>query len=583
MKSLLFLLLLVGMYVQLGGQTFTEVSNPANAIINHPTNSAYTGCSWIDYNNDGLLDLFVNPNYLYRNDGNGAFTAIEGIPTSGGLGGGNTWGDIDNDGDLDLVIAASPSKMYINEEGTFEAQSIIDQPLDSFNFWSPTLGDYNADGWLDLFLTHPAGFLPTTNNAIRRKSLLLQNDGTGAFQEVTDTPTDDEEAAYTVGSWTDYDLDGDLDLFIGSGEVGFPSLDHIYINELSQTDTANLTRLTTGALAEDMRDGQNWNFIDYDNDGDLDAFVTNYLGTVRNDLYRNDSGTYVKTTSGEVGTIAFQGGAGLCNLWADFDNDGFIDCYVNFDGPKDRFYHNNGDGTFTEENKAMSVIGTSRGATAGDYNNDGFMDLFVASATSSSLGLYRNNGNGNKWIKFKLTGISSNTTAIGAKVKVKAMIGDTSQWQIREVNSQNSFNGHNSYEVHFGLLAAETIDSLIIEWPSGIKEQYASIASNQVCEVVEDNMIDCIAISSNQEVEKKIQALQIFPNPADKAVRFYMPSGMEHELKHYRLTDLEGKIIQQDSTNQQVITLNTEKLSAGMYFVRVESDKGQAIGKLIKR
>ena len=560
-------------------QEFTKVTDPDNELAGHGTNAGnfYSGASWIDYDGDGWLDCFINSNHLYHNGQDGSFTKVEFGPGAQGLGRGNSWGDIDNDGDPDVIIAATPSQYFRNNGGSFTQVPLLEPLPSNRRFWSACLGDYNEDGWLDVYLAHPRGFLGSN-----RSSLLLANNGDGTFSEVTEnTETDDELAAYTVGSWWDYDLDGDLDLFVGSGEVSALSRDHIYINQYTETGTASLTRLNDGPLATDLRDGQNWNWIDYDNDGDLDGFVTNYISSKANDFYRNDNGSYVKLTVEDVGSIANQNGAGLANLWADFDNDGFLDCFMGLDGGQARFYHNNGDGSFSEEQQPFTSNGATRGAAAGDYDNDGFVDLIISSQSASTAGLYHNEGNTNKFINLQLNGTESNTSAIGARVRVKAAINGLAMWQQREINAQNSFNGHNSLRAHFGLGDAIIVDSLVIEWPMGMVEVYTDIQPGQFLIATEGESL----VSSSKEAVLSSDRAELFPNltaGGTVTLQYDIP-----DAHHIRLLvfDSEGRLLPQLSEQADYpsgkMQIHTQGLKAGLYLLRLQSDKGFIIKKLI--
>jgi len=511
-----------------GQASFTKVTDTTNALAVLGPVPVYNGVSWVDYNADGQEDCFVSSNNLYRNEGNGSFTKVDFSPINFGLGNGNSWADYDGDGDLDVMIAASPARLYQNQGGSFTSVPLLETPMDTFNFWSAAWGDYNGDGWVDLALMHPAGFLPPSI-PVPQPSLLLKNQQNGTFS-IVESPIDDELAAHTVGSWTDYDHDGDLDLFIGSGEVYFLSRDHLYVNQLQETGTADLTRLQEGALAEDMRDGQNWNFIDYDLDGDLDAFITNYNDSKANDLYQNEQGVYLRQTVDDVGPIAGQNGAGLNNVWCDFDNDGFQDCLVVFDGQEDRFYHNNSDGSFTEVDQAFSIPGKTRGAAAADYDNDGYLDLMISGAAEGLGGLYHNDGGQNRWVQIRLEGNSPNTAAIGAKVRLRSKINGELRWQYRELNAQNTFNGHNSYRIHFGLgPQAEIIDSVVVEWPDGSVQGLPHLKINQSCTWRQNGDTNCAIVLNTREAKQQLSLkLTVQPNPVSGmplVVKFQQAAG----------------------------------------------------------
>jgi hypothetical protein len=470
-------------------QTFTKITDVGNPIV-AGVSSGYSGASWIDYDGDGDLDLFVNNGFLYRNDTGGNFTSVATDIGSGvflATGNGNTWGDYDNDGDLDVFISSRNSFLYQNNGGSFTkiTTGSIGNGFGNRG-WACAWGDYNGDGYLDLAITHPAGFVPggTTPNH------LFLNDGPPnfTFTKITDSPIVMGTDSYTVGTWSDYDGDGDLDYFIGTGPAnGTLQEDWLWGNLLSETDAAEFDQIETAPIATDLQDGQVWNWIDYDNDGDLDAYLTNWggsMGGMVNRLYRHDGADFVSILTGSIVTDS---DVSLSSVWGDFDNDGDLDCFVaNDSGQSDRYYSNNGDGTFTSLTNALTENVTHRGASAGDYDDDGDLDLF-ADGPSGARSLFRNDtDNGNHWLKVKLTGIDSNRSAIGAKVRVKATIDGQTVWQLREVSAQNTFNGHNDLNPHFGLGDATSVEQLVVEWPSGGLQTLSLLNVDQTVEITED-------------------------------------------------------------------------------------------------
>ncbi len=486
-----FFAILMFAHLPLVAQTFVRVTEASNPIAVDLGDQSYNGSSWVDYDSDGKLDLFVNRGKLYHNEGNGVFTRIVnhgiGAGLLQGLGSGNSWADIDNDGDLDCFYSGARSKLYCNEgNGVFTAINVgdIGSSVDTRG-WSSAWADYDNDGFVDLVITHPAAFVgtPTTNH-------LFRNEGGARFTRVTNSDVVTGLAPYTVATWADYDDDGDQDLFIGSGPAGSVAPDYLYKNLLKESGTATLQRITSGAWATELRDGQNYNWIDYDNDGDLDMYLTNYAGTtggMANHMYRNDNGAFTKITTGAIVTDRE---VSLGNIWADFDNDGDLDCLVtNEGGAPNRYYTNNGNGTFTRVTTlpflTKPAASNNAGATAGDYDNDGDLDLFLV-GQSTAAALYRNELNtGAKWLSISCEGTVSNRSAIGLSVRAKATINGQSVWQRREISAQNGFNSHNSLRVHFGLGNAAQVDSLIFIWPSGAREVQTNVATNQILHVVE--------------------------------------------------------------------------------------------------
>ncbi len=575
-KQYTFMILLLALLTgRSQAQQFTKITDDNNPIVAEAPTPGYTGASWIDINNDGWLELFVNQNFLYLNNGDGTFTSLtnSGITgVSNGINNGHTWGDYDNDGFVDVYLANDQSALYRNNgDNTFSAVTTGDIAT-AVDGWSAAWADYTGDGYLDLVVTHPCGFIGPCH-----PNWLFNSNGDGTFTEVTTSDVTDDLAAYTVSSWSDYDGDGDQDLFIGSGEVGFLSKDHIYINQLIPTGTASLVREENGVLFGDFRDGQNWNWIDYDNDGDLDGFVTNYFNTKPNDFYRNDgNGTFVQLTDSDLGGAGMvsDNSAWLTNLWGDFDNDGDLDAFVVSDGGLDRYYVNNGDGTFDSVSDAMTIPGPTRGASAGDYDNDGDLDLYVNSSGQSTKGLYQNDGNSNHWINLSLKGTASNASAIGTKVRIRAMIDGNPVWQMREVSAQSSFCGSNSLRVHFGLGDATTVDSLLIEWPSGLTELCTGLSSDQFYDYEEG---DCIVVSNYPLPDPVV--LRSFPNPvnngdsitiewgetvisADATLRLYNQQGQL--LQTYAARDLRQ--------SERQLHLPIKALAAGSYTLKLDSN-----------
>jgi hypothetical protein len=217
---------------------------------------------------------------------------------------------------------------------------------------------------------------------------------------------------------------------------------------------------------------------DFDNDGDLDV-VMSYVGSASKDvqLFLNDgSGGF---------TLGFSDTTPSTYVSAvDYDNDGRLDIFVTGWNSRCRLYRNLGGGTFTEvlnEPIVQDVFGRWPMAGWGDYDNDGFMDLLLA-ATDSLNGLYRNSSNGNHWLKVQLEGQVSNRAAIGAKVRVKAVIEDQEIWQMRVVQAQSSFT---EVTPHFGLGNAARVETLRVEWPSGRVTEVTNVAVNQSLTITE--------------------------------------------------------------------------------------------------
>ena len=257
----------------------------------------------------------------------------------------------------------------------------------------------------------------------------------------------------------------------------------LFQNQLTETGNAeSFSEITTGGLVTHFdRDFQaSWG--DYDNDGDMDVLLGNFDGV--NYLYRNEGGSAFTRVTGQ--TIVTDNARTLGSSWGDYDNDGDLDLFVsNTGGFPARVFRNDGSGNFTQ--MGFSDLGSittnarsSNSCALADYDNDGDLDFYVANSSASGLpqnnDLYRNDqGNTNNWINLTCIGIVSNRSAVSAKVRVKSTIFGQSYWQLRVVTgSPTGDRAQNSQRVHFGLGDASEIDSLVIDWPSSGQDVYTT-------------------------------------------------------------------------------------------------------------
>jgi hypothetical protein len=452
--------------------TFTKVSGDPIGSANQSF-----GAAWADFNEDGFLDMVVagSTNRVYLNNGNGTFKEVTAttikVGRTDGQGGG-IWGDVNNDGFLDLFFAHSRAAGFFYEgrpNGAFDVQSnafIANSPGAQGHAWA----DYDRDGHLDLVLG--AG-----NTASH--SYLYRNLGDGSFTRII-TNTFQRPSGWHLGvAWGDYDNDGWPDLVIAGD--GTPSL--LLHNERN----GRFTKI----MNDFSRRTSNWSVAwgDYDNDGFIDLFSGN--NNQRNRLHRNNGdGTFTTVTTGIIATDA--AAQSWDCAWGDFDNDGWLDLFVanaSFNGGgRDYLYRNNGDGTFikiTAAPVATELTDSVGGGCAwGDYDRDGFIDLFIANHLGRNI-LYHNGGNTNHWLVVKCNGRVSNRSAIGAKVRVRAMIGGKDFWQLREISGGHGYASQNAIEAHFGLGDADIAKTVRIEWPSGLVQEFGDVDVQQILTVTE--------------------------------------------------------------------------------------------------
>ncbi|UCC43378.1 MAG: CRTAC1 family protein [Candidatus Zixiibacteriota bacterium] len=468
------------------------------------------GISWIDYDNDGWLDIYVGNsatyenNFLYHNEGDGTFTKITTDPIANVMARSysHAWGDYDNDGDEDVYVGRhnySTNLLYTNNgDGTFTqidtaGDLTIDAACSNTHAWI----DIDSDGDLDLYTQTETNSLPwSAPNAMYR------NDN-GIFVKITTGEiVTDVNNAHGM-SWSDYDNDGDMDLFVANAYFDYPlpdPADYMYENCYYRNEgDFNFTKILSGPLVTDLSISFGPSLGDYDNDGDQDLFVANGALDLVNFLYNNNGdGSFNRVFTGEVVTDATPT---FGSSFADYDNDGDLDLYVTAwaDNRSNRLYENNGDGTFTRivTGPLVSDASSNFGPAWGDYDRDGDLDLFITKYQNDNR-LYRNDGNGNNWLNVKCVGTISNTSAIGAKVRIKANISGNPVWQLREISPAASYCVHHAINAHFGLGDATIVDSMIVQWPSGIEQILTDVEINQFLTIEE---LCCQGVTGNVDYD----------------------------------------------------------------------------------
>lgn len=574
---LLILMIFSGMA---NGQFFTKVTDsPLSTTIGDSRS-----VNWVDVNGDGYIDCFISNgpqsgqnNMLYINDTNGNFTAVTDDPIvkDGAPSDGATFADIDNDGDLDAFVVNWYNKnnlAYIND-GTGRFTQVLEGIWVNHFGYSETasFGDYDSDGLVDLYVTNSAG---------SKKNFLYHNTGAGIMESVVGiAPVTDVSSSRNV-SWTDIDDDGDVDLYVANenGEK----------EQLYRNDGAGVfEKLLEPLITVDQYSTMSSSWGDIDNDGDLDLFLANDAS--KNQLFRNDGNlNFSRILDTDISNAAAHS---FSSAWADIDNDGDLDLFVtnaflNGVRLKNKLYLNDGTGHLMEVTDDISVMDTgwSYGCAFGDYDNDGFQDLAVATTRFGGLDepdyLYHNNGNGNHWVLLDLEGKVSNRSAIGAKVRVKAIINGQAVWQMREISAQSAYCSQNDLRAHFGIGDASVIDSVVIEWPSGIVQRLANVAPDQILHIEEDQ-INAVPDASSSF------GLNVYPNPTRSFINI-----------EANLTDLSRQLILQvfGDTGQVVYTsafdqvsghwqhqldLKKMKVAPGQYIVRLNNGLSAEERKII--
>ncbi|MEW5807655.1 MAG: CRTAC1 family protein [Acidobacteriota bacterium] len=411
--------------------------------------SYYATIAAADYDGDGWTDLLItrryfgNALYLYRNDGNRkSFTDVTsqaGIDVNACCGH-VAWADYNRDGHADFYKAKSGSNFLYrnNGDGTFSEVAAECGVADDDESTAAAWGDYNSDGWPDLYVANDGMNRLYRNNGPPKKP------ADKWFTDVTATagvggPTNPYANDTQGAAWGDYDNDGDLDLYMTNISDLFPTQNFLYRNNGNGT----FTDVSNAAGVADVGDGRTCGWVDYDNDGLIDIFSTNHVNP-------------------------------------------------------NRMFRNNGNGTFTDKASEAEIDQPADvfGAAWGDYNGDGFQDVFLAGHFGNKL--KKNNGNANHWLSITLVSTSgTNTSGIGARLELQADLdGDgtveSNEKQIREVDGGSGMTEQPSLEVEFGLRSAAVVQTLTIGWPAGVTETYSNIGVDQRIKITEGSGIELI-------------------------------------------------------------------------------------------
>jgi enediyne biosynthesis protein E4 len=506
-------------------------------LQNSPTPQKYLietmpgGVALLDYNNDGLLDIFLvnggkvsntmhvpenfdrsNPRYwnrLYRQNHNGSFTDVTQTAGLANIGNGNygmgvAVGDYDNDGYPDLYVTGYGKNVLYHNNGDGTFTDVTAKAGVAAGGWSVSAGffDYDNDGRLDLFVTRymewdsdhskicggnwqtycpPAAFPATT-------CVLYHNRGDGTFEDVSEQSGITAKKGRALGvAFADYDGDGFTDIFVANDGM------QQYLFHNNGNGTFKECALESGAgLTADGKglSGMGTVFQDYDNDGRPDVIVT-VLPRELYALFHNDGDGAFSYQSLETGLGALTSGSSGWGVGLeDFENDGWKDLFVAQSHVLDNVQQIdaslrykelpllalNHNGRFERAESGVTTPLAARGAAFGDINNDGWIDVIISSLGASPVMLLNRGGSGNHWLSITLRGTRSNRDGYGARVSVNG--------QTRFATSAGSYICANDKRLHFGLGSATKVTVEIL-WPSGTKQVLADVHADQFLEIRE--------------------------------------------------------------------------------------------------
>ncbi len=518
------------------------IAEPETIITFTSTGSETDGTqrALVDMNGDYLDDIVsistTNVNIRYQQTSGDFTTAnIETTSAENSPSWSLSAGDIDGNGYNDLLYGGSSGVTFMIANDTGTGFSQISGSEYVFSQRSNFV-DINNDGHLDAFVCHDV-----------EPNVYYINDGNGNLTFNQGGLGDTVNGGNYGSIWIDYDNDRDMDLFIAKCRGGNSGAN---INQLHENDgSGNFTEVSTAMnLADPV---QTWSSAwgDFDNDGDMDAFIgASSFTNGGHKFMRNDESTFTDVITG-TGLENFED-TDIEYVTHDFDNNGYLDIYSG----SGNFFFNNGDMTFTQQ-----IVNFGAGPI-GDLNNDGFLDIL-------SGNIYMNDGNDNNWLKITTEGVQSNWNGIGARIEIQSAMGS----QMRDIRSGDGFRYMSSLNAHFGIGTDTEIESVTIYWPSGIVDTILNPTINETLFVQEGQTL---SIKDNNALQ-----LNVYPNPTHQ---YLYVEGLQNDVKNasLQIVDVQGKQVNNVKLNSNRVDVS--QLSNGIYFATITINNQSQTLKLVK-
>lgn len=631
-------------------QIFSEISLASK--INHlHLDEHYVGggVAVFDFNNDGFLDIYFtggnNQDHLYINKQNNEFEEIgslvgldftSSIPTVG-----VTTGDIDNDGFEDILVTTRNDfaniLLHNNGDGTVTDISTGAGIIDKAWNTSASFGDYNMDGYLDIYIAsyvsyvahQPAGFYLGTMTP--QANFFYVNNGDLTFNEMSKELGLDNMGAGLAVTFTDFDNDNDLDIYLANDYGNFFGGNVLFENKYPEDTFVDVTkeaRMNFKFFAMGIAIG------DYDNNNSLDMYVTN-IGN--NFLLRNNLNKTF-TDKAANSNVQCSGPNSWGTFFFDYDNDGYLDIFTAtggvfldsdflhqenhlFKGGPSRIFKVISDESFIPKTR-------SRGAAYGDFDNDGNLDVALVNVDSDNNSsdkswLLQNNNVENNWLQVKLQGTRSNRNGFGAKIRV---YNEDRIW-LHEVSGGSSYLSNNSSTAHFGLGMLTEVDSVVVSWLGGNDQVTKNVSSNQLLKIIEQCIdFEILTLKVCQEegmliggvkrsksgvyeeviasdgscdlqrtinltVEKCVVAdlgsesisdADIYPNPSNRYINIELGEGRS-SLNSVSLFNLVGVRLEGFSFNGQKAKIDLGAYPSGTYILNLENGFYNKSIRLIKK
>ncbi|WP_438963699.1 FG-GAP-like repeat-containing protein [Winogradskyella sp.] len=524
------------------------------------------GVSFFDYDNDGWDDLTVataddDPVRFYKNINGNFVEQTLNIANNNWRNKQVNWVDIDNDGDNDLFVTSDTSinRLYENLgnmilQDITSTSGLLNEVLVTYG---ASWGDYNNDGFLDVFLSNRDTTIP---------NILYKNNGNNTFSLVNS-----ESGLITTGTlsfcsaFIDYNKDGFQDIYVANDKVEYPNI--MYKNNGDGTFTE--VGFETGT--DITIDAMSVTIGDYNSDSWLDIYVTNdVVGNVL--LKNNGNGTFSDET---LSSNTAMNSVAWGSVFLDAENDGDLDIYVSaeHDGTVSGYlssalFTNNNDEYILENEAIPDDYAISYSNAIGDIDNDGYPEILVNNINHDNIFLWKNNSNNtNNWLKVKLEGTISNRNGVGSMIEISV----NGEKQYRYTLIGEGYLSQNSASEIFGIGDATVIDYVKVNWLSGTEDIFYNVSPNQNLKIVEG--------SSLSIEESNTSEIKLFPIPTTEILNIESSLPIE-EVMVYNLL---GEVNISAYMNKNEISLDVTSLEPGIYFLRLSLNSSQEIIKFIKK
>lgn len=560
---ILFSVNLVGAQVN-----FTESAQQLGININCEYTFLGNGVAFFDYDNDGLDDITVatalgDPIYFYKNINGNFVSQTLNIPNNNERNKQINWVDIDNDGDNDLFITSdnSGNRLFENLGNMImsEITSTSGMLTDNFPYYGASWGDYDNDGYLDVFICVRDSNIP---------NILYRNNGDKTFSLVNDEAGLLSEGYMSFCSvFLDYDNDGDQDIYVSNDKYANRNL--MYKNNgdgtFTEVGVQSGTAVSIDAMTVTVED------LNYD--GWLDIYVTNDPNN--NVLFiNNGDGTFTDMAqSYQVTFNSTSWGA----VFLDADNDKDLDLYVSGEGNgtaspflSSAFYENMNSSFFQLDNSAVpNDYSYSYGNAIGDTDNDGYPEIVVNNIDHNNIFVWKNNTNtSNNWLKVKLEGTTSNRNGVGSFIEISI----NGNKQYRYTCLGEGYLSQNSATEQFGLGSDTVIDYVKVKWLSGIEDTMYNVSANQNLNIIEGST----TLSVN---DYNLNNIVIYPNPTKDVINI----NAKTLINTVTVNNVLGEEILNIIPNSLISIIDLSVYNAGVYFVHISTENNFEVIKIIKQ